>query len=269
LVKQATSLIKRLQIEKFMNNRLIFFACLIGVSLSFSCNRNLIRPSLNDGLDLKIEEFDFDYLKAKAKFEFKNGKNDLKANANIRIKKDSLIWMSISASLGIEGARTLITQDSMVVIDRLNKQYTVLDYKELSEKYNFQINYDLLQSVLLGNLSSPIQGEDKVSKELEHFLVLQDRGSVRMENYIGLNTMKLERAQWLDLPTQNTLTINYTNFQRIEGLIFPYKNKIVLEYIEPGESPLNTQINIEYNRAEISDKKERFPFNIPQKYERK
>lgn len=240
------------------------------VGLISSCNRNLFGPAIESAnSNLKVQEFDFDYLKAKAKFRYSDGKDDLKATANIRVKNDSLIWMSISATLGIEAARIMISQDSMVVMDRLNKQYKVLQYRDLTDKYNFNIDYDLLQSVLLGNLSNPIEGEDKVSKEPSYFLVLQDRGDVKMENYINLETMNLERAKWLDTPTSNTLTINYTDFQLINEFAFPYENQIVLKYKGTGNSSKNTQINIDYNRAEVSDKKEKFPFNIPQKYERK
>jgi hypothetical protein len=249
-----------------LNFKIIVMACFI---LS-ACNKNIFKPAVsNEAVDLNIEEFDFELLTAKAKFKFDNGKNDLRATVNIRVRKDSVIWMSISPSLGIEAARALITKDSMTIMDRIHKQYVALDYDKLSEKYNFKIDYDLIQSVLLGNLSNPILTEDKVTKEPSHFLVLQDRGNVKMENFIGFQTMKLERAYWLDIPTKNTLTINYTNFQLINELVFPYENQIILKYMGSEDTPANTQINIDYNRAEISEKKVKFPFNIPEKYDAK
>ena len=252
-----------------MNKNNLVIVLLLVAGLTASCNKNLFRPAYDSEAVLEVQETDFDYLKAKAKFRFEDGRDDLKATANIRIKKDSLIWMSISATLGIEAARIMIDKDSMAIIDRLNKQYKILNYEELTEKYNFKIDYDLMQSVLLGNLSNPIEEEDKVTKEPSYFLVLQDRGNVKMENYIGLETRKLERAKWLDVPTNNTLTINYTNFQLLAESVFPYENQIVLNYKGSGNTSKNTQINIDYSRAEVSDKKEKFPFNIPQKYGRK
>ena len=246
----------------------LVFSLLLLVAVA-SCNRALIPTSSDAANSLSIQRLDFDYLKAKAKFRYDDGKDDLKATANIRVRKDSLIWMSISATLGIEAARIMISQDSMIVMDRLNKQYTVLQYADLTSKYNFDISYDLMQSVLLGDISTPIEKEDKVTKEPAYFLVLQDRGDVKMENYINLSTMKLERAKWLDLPTNNTLTINYTNFQLINELAFPHENQIILKYAGSGNTTKNTRISIDYNKAEITDKKEKFPFNIPQKYERK
>ncbi len=250
-----------------MNSFIKLTTILLVVSTLFSCNRNLFRPAADESINLEIDEVDFDYLKAKAKFRFDNGKNDLKATANIRIKKDSVIWMSISAKLGIEGARVLATQDSLVVLDRLNKNYSTLDYQELSDRYNFDIDYNLVQSILLGNMAIPINGNDNVSRETGHFKVVQDRGEVHMENQVGLNTRKIERVSWLDTPSNNSMTIDYTNFQLIDEIVFPYENQIILKY-KDGNLYSTTKINIDYNRTELTSKKEKFPFNIPQKYER-
>ncbi len=250
-------------------SNLYFKIIVVTTILLSSCGRNIFRPTVsNEAVELHIHEFDFDLLTAKAKFIFDNGNNDLKATANIRIKKDSAIWMSISLSLGIEVARALITKDSLTIIDRIHKQYVAITYDKISDKYNFTIDYDLIQAVLLGNLSNPILANDKVTKEPSHFLVLQDRGNVKMQNYIGFQTLKLERVQWLDIPTQNTLIINYTNFRLIDDLVFPYENQIILNYMDTEDTPANTQINIDYNKAEISRKRLKFPFNIPAKYER-
>ena len=44
-------------------------------------------------------------------------------NAQIRMYKDSIIWVSITAILGIEGLRAYITTDSVKVLDKQNKIY--------------------------------------------------------------------------------------------------------------------------------------------------
>ncbi|MEQ9426486.1 MAG: DUF4292 domain-containing protein [Cyclobacteriaceae bacterium] len=248
--------------------KVLWWALLLPIIVA--CNKNIFKPTIsNNPVELNLQEFDFDYLTAKAKFQFDNEKNDLKATANIRIRKDSVIWMSISPTLGIEAARALFTTDSITIMDRIHKRYVVFDYQKISEKYNFKITYSLIQDILLGNMSNPIVREDKVTKETRHFLVLQDRGSLKMENFVGLQTMKLERSHWLDIPTQNTLSINYSNFQLVNEFVFPFENQIILKYKGADDKPSDTLINIDFNKAEISDKKERFPFNIPDKYERK
>ena len=46
-------------------------------------------------------------------------KNDF--NAFIRMRKDSVLWVSVNALLGIEAFRVLITPDSVKVINKLDK----------------------------------------------------------------------------------------------------------------------------------------------------
>ena len=63
---------------------------------------------------LKIEELDFEYLQAKTKIQYEDGIQNLNANATIRIRQDSLIWISIS-STGVEGIRSIIQKDSILL----------------------------------------------------------------------------------------------------------------------------------------------------------
>ena len=62
-------------------------------------------------------------LKGKAQF---NG-NQYPINAQLRMRKDSVIWISASAFLGIEAARLLLTPDSFKMINRLNSTYISSD----------------------------------------------------------------------------------------------------------------------------------------------
>ena len=55
-------------------------------------------------------------------------------NATIRMHKDSLIWASVNAVLGIEAMRLLITKDSVFLLDKLNKTYTTRSVDYLQEE---------------------------------------------------------------------------------------------------------------------------------------
>src|SRR5262245_43853516 len=60
---------------------------------------------------------DFNTFSAKIKVDYRGGdgkSNDF--NAFLRMKKDSVIWVSINAALGIEAFRIMITRDSVKVL---------------------------------------------------------------------------------------------------------------------------------------------------------
>ena len=58
----------------------------------------------------------------------RNGKTD-HVKAALKIERDSFIWMSLTAPLGIEIARILLTPDSIKFIDSYNKKYFFTDYR--------------------------------------------------------------------------------------------------------------------------------------------
>jgi hypothetical protein len=60
-----------------------------------SCNKRFSFFN-SDPSKLKIKNLDFEYLALRTKIKYKNDNKSQKATANIRIKKDSLIWFSIT-----------------------------------------------------------------------------------------------------------------------------------------------------------------------------
>lgn len=77
--------------------------------------------------------------------------------ANILIKRDSAILISISTLLGIEVSRALILKDSIKVIDRINKTYYIKKYDELEARFSISLDFLQLQSVLTGDFKNIIQ----------------------------------------------------------------------------------------------------------------
>lgn len=60
---------------------------------------------------------------AKLKIDYQGRDASDHATAYIRIKKDSLIWISLTGALGIEGFRLLINKDSVRMMNKLDKNY--------------------------------------------------------------------------------------------------------------------------------------------------
>ena len=73
---------------------------------------------------------DFEWLSFKARVDYTGDKRSENFTANIRMRKDSVIWASITSLMGIEVARLLITKDSVEVLDRLKKEIARVE-KEL------------------------------------------------------------------------------------------------------------------------------------------
>ncbi len=254
----------------------LFFVILL---LFSACSKKVVSTSdtAAEMKEFKVNNLDFNYLTANSKIKFSDGKKNMSASANIRMKKDSIIWISVTPGLGIEAARGLITRDSVLFINRLNREYTAYSFQDLSRQFNFDITFDLIQAALLGNMLQDVGPKDKIKKESNYFVVRQEDGAVFIENFIGTRSQKLERVAIVEKESKkgqgmknkkNTLNLSYDDFQSLEQeQVLPFDNMVSLDYYSNGQKK-RTQININHKKASFADESLRFPFSIPRKYER-
>ena len=278
-----------------MNNKILLWL-LLSVTVFTSCHRQRIsvptklpgKDSLviNESIDsvktdstkpggsalipLQIQEFTFDYLTAKSKFSFKSEKQDFdNANINIRIKNDSLIWISVTG-VGFEIARGLITPDSIVFMDKFHKDYFVFSYQQLSKQYNFDLNFALLQSIIVGNLPFPPNENEGVTRENDFFLLKQSSERLSIDNYIGTSNLKLTRLKALEIPTNNTFSLEYEQFKEVKTFLFPFESFIKLDVRSPTDQKIyNTTMRLKHSKVELVSQSPGFPFSVPSGYTRK
>jgi hypothetical protein len=217
-----------------------------------------------------LEEIDFDYLTAKSKISFKSRTQNIdNANVNIRIKKDSLIWFSVTG-VGFEVARGIITPDTVVFMDKFHKQYYAFDFDQLSRQFKFNLNFSLLQSLIVGNLPVPREAGQKLRREKDFLLLRQYEGRVEIDNYIGEKNRKLKRLQAVEQPSRNSLTLDYEDFTELNNYLFPFTSLITLDVrSEQDKKFYQTAIRIKHNKVDLVENNPGFPFTIPSSYEKK
>ncbi|MEZ5196431.1 MAG: DUF4292 domain-containing protein [Bacteroidales bacterium] len=143
----------------FSRSFISFLAFIVFISLTTSCktNRSVIKEPIKEyGADylfekLKENELKFDWFTAKYNLDLIIDKKKTSLSGQLRVKKDSVIWISFSPALGIEMARLLVTTDSVKFINRINKTYFEGDYRLVNDFLDSNVDFDVLQSILLGN----------------------------------------------------------------------------------------------------------------------
>lgn len=88
---------------------------------------------------------------------------------NVRMAKDSVIWMSISPALGVEAARVLLTPDSVQVLSKLpgNRWVFSGNYGMLADAMQAPVNFDLVQSLLIGRPLMMEPGMDEFASKIQ------------------------------------------------------------------------------------------------------
>lgn len=267
-------------------NKFLFFSTISLLLFQISCSttRKTIKEPLKERgasylvREMKKAELNFDTFSAKAKASVTIGKgNATNFTAQIRIKKDSLIWLSVSATIGIEVARVMITPDSVFFFNRLQKNYFTGQTSMLSELFQTNLDYDMLQSLLIGNDLSYYEniGFKASIDRLEYKLTAANRQKVKKEikksenqslyvQHIWLNpdNFKIsqinikEYAEYID---NRTLSVSYGNFVPVDAQRVPSSLQMNLN------SDQNIQLKLSYSNMNI-DEKLSFPFKIPDKY---
>ena len=244
---------------------LILILCFF--TLLQSCSKKIVPIIPPPAKTLAIEEIDFEYFHGKARLNYKDDKKEREVKANIRIRKDSVIWMTLSV-IGVQGGKALINKDSITIVSTVDKEYYVFEYSELSKRFNFNIDYNVVQAAVLGNLIMPRDTSDQILSQSNFDILNQKQGTVYVKNYINPVTKKLEKVELTEASSTNSLSINYSNFQPIGNKTFPY-NGIISAFYKTISGIINTTITLEYNKAEVGDKELKFPFNIPKRYQRR
>ena len=194
-------------------------------------------------------------------------------SANLRIKKDSAIWISISPALGIEVARALVTPDSLKFINRINGTYFKGDYKYLNELLQIEVNFKMIQAILLGNVYLHYSIEQYIRDRENTELVLSTLKKRRIRRDIDVEIPqiltqeiwfssiqnKIVRMEMQDYRPVRKFTVNYLQFENVDELSMP--NKLIIT----AQADKQVKIDLEYSRMTIN-KELNLPFNIPENY---
>ena len=206
----------------------------------------------------ETKEIDFEKLKIKSKISIKTAKIDQNIPATIHVKKDSVIWISIA--MGLEAARVSINPDSIFLLDRLNRKYYKVSFKELSENFDFDLNFNMIQSLLVGNLPIKIDSIDIYKKLAEFNSISQKRNEVEIENRFDLEKSKLFYINATDKKTNTKLNIDYKSFINEDNKLVP----TIISLLISGKN--EAKIEFEHSKFDFLDRNIRFPFNIPKGY---
>ena len=210
--------------------------------------------------EIEDNQFEFENLEAKIGVNLK-GSDNLGLKGQIRMQKDSVIWISLSLKVGIEIGRVMITNDSIKYINRSSKTYLVESIDTFKEKFPMDLSLQNLQDLLIGNDNHLRNyGKNRVFVENDNYVLeITENDYNLIKNVIASpENFKINGLEYKDLYNkQNGIKIQYDAFQNIDGQLMP--TNIVFD---------GNNIHVEINYSDIKKgEKMDFPFNISSKFE--
>jgi hypothetical protein len=178
------------------------------------------------------------------------------------MKKDSIIWISLTGTaLNIEAFRVLITPDSIVIMDKINKTVRQSSISHLQEVTQLPLSFSDLQDFLVGN-AIHITGNILSYKNNNDKLQVSLSGNV-FKNLLTIDSTnkqifhsKLDDDNPFD---HRTCDITYDDFDKLANNYFPKTRQITVS--EKSRLDINLQVK-QYS----FDQDLTYPFSIPKKY---
>ena len=75
--------------------------------------------------------------------------NDL--TGQLRMRRDSLVWLSVTATMGVEVARIKVSTDSVWVVNKIEKTYRAESLDTVAARLKMPISLPWVQAMLLDN----------------------------------------------------------------------------------------------------------------------
>lgn len=180
-------------------------------------------------------------------------------NANLRMYKDSVIWISVTGLFGIEGLRAYITKDSIKLINKLDKLYTIRSFEYMQEVTGLPLDLESLQDLIMGNpvfLDSNIVSYTK-SGSIVSLLSIGDFFKNLVTLYDG--TILHSKLDDVDINRNRTCNLSYDDYETKKGPNFSTKRRIAVS----EKSKLDIKMDFRaYNFNETLS----FPFSVPKNY---
>ena len=209
---------------------------------------------------------DFNTFSSKIKVDYRDSKQrNYDFNAFVRIQKDSMIWISVIAALGIEAFRVYITPDSVKIMDKLDKtvQYRSVNY--IRELIKLPVDFYTVQDIIVGNPIFFDTTNVLTYRETENFISLSTSGeffkqllTLRKNDFLVLHS-KLDDV---DVSRNRTADFTYEDYAPVSNRQVALDRKISVS------EKTRLEISLELKQPEF-DKPLSFPFNVPRNYRMK
>jgi len=230
---------------------------------------------------LKQNNLNYKWISAHFNVDYDNDTSHESFSGVVRIRKDSVIWMTVSLLMGTYTAlHAKLDGDSVMYIDHHDELYFKGTYDYLDTLLKEDVDFELIQSVMMGNslefyhdttnMKAYYDGRDyilsTVRKRRFKRLMYRNRPlhsrSEAQLIWLDATDFHIKKIRLEDFITHHTFEASYDNFQKEDSVSnFPMH----IHYaINTGKKIIT--IDLKYKKVNFTNS-ESIPFLIPKKYE--
>ena len=205
---------------------------------------------------------DFSTLYIRASAKYKHEDDSQSVSAEIKIKKDEKILVSIRF-LGITMAKALITPKEVKYYEKINGTYFEGNYEALSQWLGTDLDFNRIQNMLIGQPIEDLTKGNYSFIETDKFYKLNAVEDKTEKSFFFEAEHYLLKKQEISQPEkERSFEVNYPNFQDFVSGIFP-ASLTINAFQKKGK----TTIIVDYNSITFNEDLS-FPYSVPDGYDR-
>lgn len=205
--------------------------------------------------------YNFSTLLIKTSVDFKDDKQSIGLNADIKIKKNEIILVSVKL-LGITMAKAIITPKEVKYYEKINNTFFEGNYATLSNWLGTDLDFQKVQNLLLGQIITSTKNSNFNLENLQNILVLKSKANENLqEKYVfDSNNFTLKSQEINQITKNRSVSINYLAYNSFAESIFPKELTIFAK-----QNQKQTEIKLEYRNVAFNENLT-FPYSVPEGY---
>lgn len=198
----------------------------------------------------------------KSDVDYKDDKQSVSLSADIRIKKDEIILVTVKM-FGFTGAKALLTPTEVKYYEKMGGKFFEGDYKMLSDWLGTDLNFQKVQNLLLGKAMDNLNDGKYTATTEENSPKLEEipNGNFIKSFLFDASNFALKRQEIKQVAPERKMIANYSNYKSSPEVLLPMELAI---FAIQGEK--TTSIAIENKNVSFNEELT-FPYSVPSGYQ--
>lgn len=210
----------------------------------------------------KANNLDFETIRINGKAKAQVPGQDFSIGIGYKIEIESQEKMRIRVTkLGLEGARILITRDSIFVLDRLSKKAYLSDLNMAKSYTGIAADFQLLQAMIVGDFHPIPQELEPGETRANPMTYTGTEAGTEFLYQISSDMLKMVGMIAKNASENLHTELAYSEFEEESG------QQIASEGTVSVLSPEEASFSFKHSKVEINPEKISFAFKIPDSYE--
>ena len=208
-------------------------------------------------------KIDFSTLYIKANAQYSDGNQTQNVTAEIKIKKDEQILISIRF-LGITMAKALITPTAVNYYEKINGSYFEGDFSMLSQWLGTDLDFYKIQNMLLGKAIDDLKKGKYTESLVDQTYRLDDmsENNTKKSFYFNADKFDVTKQEITQTEPGRMIQVMYSN-----NIVYKEATLPSNVHINTFQKKGKTEINLDYNTVTFNEEFS-FPYSVPNGYKR-